>query len=62
MLKSLRFALLGAGILMLASCKNMQMSSEYFTVTPRPLKAKGGEVAYTVTGTFPAKFFPKKVV
>ena len=62
MLKSLRFALLGAGILMLASCKNMQMSSEYFTVTPSPLKAKGGEVAYTVTGTFPAKFFPKKVV
>ena len=62
MLKSLRFALLGAGILMLASCKNMQMSSEYYTVTPNPLQAKGGEVAYTVTGTFPAKFFPKKVV
>ena len=62
MSKSLRFALLGAGILMLASCKNMEMSEEYFTVTPNPLKAKGGEVEYTVTGTFPAKFFPKNVV
>jgi outer membrane protein OmpA-like peptidoglycan-associated protein len=62
MSKSLRFALLGAGILMLASCKNMEMSKDYFTVTPDPLEAKAGQVEYTVTGTFPAKFFPKKVV
>ena len=62
MSKSLRFALLGAGILMLASCKNMEMSKDYFTVTPNPLEAKAGQVEYTVTGTFPAKFFPKKVV
>jgi len=62
MSKSLRFALLGAGILMLASCKNMEMSKDYFTVTPDPLVAKAGQVEYTVTGTFPAKFFPKKVV
>jgi len=62
MSKSFRFALLGAGILMLASCKNMEMSKDYFTVTPDPLEAVAGEVPYTVTGTFPAKFFPKKVI
>ena len=62
MLKTFRFALLSAGILMLASCKNMEMSKDYFTVNPEVLEAVGGEVPYTVTGTFPAKFFPKNVV
>ena len=63
MSKSLRFALLGAGILMFASCKSgMDMSKDYYTVTPEILESVGGEVPYTVTGTFPAKFFPKKVV
>ena len=62
MSKSFRFALLSAGILMLASCKNMEMSKDYFTVNPEYLEAVGGEVPYTVTGTFPAKFFPKNVV
>lgn len=47
---------------MLASCKNMEMSKEYFAVNPEVLEAVGGEVPYTVTGTFPAKFFPKQVV
>ena len=62
MSKSFRFALLGAGLLMLASCKNMEMSKDYFTVNPEVLEAVGGQVPYTVTGTFPAKFFPKNVV
>ena len=63
MSKSLRFALLGAGILILAGCKSgMDMSEDYYTVNPKTLEAVGGEVPYTVTGTFPAKFFPKKVV
>ena len=62
MSKTFRFALLSAGILMLASCKNMEMSKDYFTVNPEVLEAVGGEVPYTVTGTFPAKFFPKNVV
>ena len=63
MTKSLRFALLGAGILMLASCKSgMDMSKDYYTVTPEVLEAVGGQVPYTVTGTFPEKFFNKKVV
>ena len=63
MSKSLRFALIGAGLLILASCKSgMDMSKDYYTVTPEVLEAVGGEVPYTVTGTFPAKFFPKKVV
>lgn len=61
MTKSLRFALLGAGILMFASCNNMEMSKEYFTVTPDPLEAVAGEVPYSVTGTFPEKFFVKTV-
>lgn len=62
MTKSLRFALFGAAILALAGCKSgMDMSKDYYTVTPQVLEAKGGEVPYTVTGTFPAKFFPKKV-
>ncbi|MCQ2082994.1 MAG: hypothetical protein MJY58_00640 [Bacteroidaceae bacterium] len=63
MTKSLRFALLGAGILMLASCKSgMDMSKDYYTVTPEVLEAVGGQVPYSVTGTFPEKFFNKKVV
>ena len=63
MSKSLRFALIGAGLLILASCKSgMDMSKDYYTVTPEVLEAVAGEVPYTVTGTFPAKFFPKKVV
>jgi hypothetical protein len=63
MSKSLRFALLSAGFLMLIGCKSgMDMSSDYYVVTPEVLEAVGGEVPYTVTGTFPAKFFPKKVI
>ena len=46
---------------MFASCKNMQVKEEYFTVDPNPLEVKGGEVNYTVTGTFPSKTFVKKV-
>ena len=62
MSKSFRFALLGAGILMFASCANMEMKKEYFPVNPDPLEAVGGEVPYTITGTFPEKSFIKNVV
>ena len=47
---------------MFASCKNFQAKEEYFTVNPNPLEAVGGQVSYTVTGTFPSKTFIKKVV
>jgi len=48
---------------MLIGCKSgMDMSSDYYVVTPEVLEAVGGEVPYTVTGTLPAKFFPKKVI
>ncbi len=48
---------------MLASCKSgMDMSKDYYTVTPEVLEAVGGQVPYSVTGTFPEKFFNKKVV
>ncbi len=62
MSKSIRFALFGAAVLMLASCKNMQVKNEYFVVDKDPLVEKGGTVDYTITGTFPAKTFVKNVV
>ena len=62
MTKTSRLALLCAGVLMLASCKNFQVKEEYFVVNPNPLEVQGGEVNYTVTGTFPEKTFIKKVV
>ena len=62
MSKSFRFALFCAGIMMFASCKNFQVKEEYFVVDPNPLEAKGGQVEYKVTGTFPEKTFIKKVV
>ena len=62
MTKSIRFALFGAAVLMLASCKNMQVKDDFFVVDPTPLVARNGMVEYTVTGTFPAKTFIKSVV
>ena len=62
MSKSIRFALFGAAVLMLASCKNMQVKQEYFVIDKNPLVEEGGMVNYTVTGTFPAKTFVKNVV
>ena len=62
MSKSSRFALFCAGVLVLASCKNFQVKEEYFVVNPNPLEVQGGEVNYTVTGTFPEKKFAKKGV
>ena len=62
MSKSFRFAIFCAGVMLFASCKNFQVKEEYFTVDPNPLEVQGGEVNYTVTGTFPSKTFIKKVV
>lgn len=62
MSKSFRFALFCAGIMMFASCKNFQVKEEFFVVDPNPLVAKGGQVEYKVTGTFPEKTFIKNVV
>ena len=63
MSKTMRFALLGAGILLLAGCKtNMNLSSDAFTVTPQVLEAANGKVPVTIDGTFPAKYFNKKAV
>ena len=44
------------------SSKMGELSAEYFTVTPQVLESVGGEVPVTISGTFPAKFFPKKGV
>ena len=62
MSKSSRFALVGAGLLILAACGGMDMVKDYYVVDPEVLEVNGGEVNYTVTGTYPAKFFPKQVV
>lgn len=62
MSKISRFALLGAGVLALASCKSMDLSEDAFTVTPQILEAVGGEVPVTVDGTFPEKYFKKKAI
>ena len=62
MSKSIRFVAFCAGIMLFASCKNFQVKEEYFVVNPNPLEVQGGEVNYTVTGTFPEKTFIKKVV
>lgn len=63
MSKFLRFALLSAGVLLLASCKsNMSLSEEAFKVTPPILEEVGGQVPVTVNGFFPSKWFNKKAV
>ena len=62
MSKSIRFVAFCAGIMLFASCKNFQVKEEYFVVNPNPLEVQGGQVNYTVTGTFPSKTFIKKVV
>lgn len=62
MSKISRFALVGAGVLALFSCKSMDLSKDAFTVTPQVLEAIGGEVPVTVDGTFPEKYFKKNAI
>ena len=63
MIKKMRIALLGAGVLLLASCSNMELpEGTSFSVTPQILEAVNGEVPVTVNGTFPEKYFNKKAV
>lgn len=63
MSKTFRYALLSAGILLLASCKSdMTLSDEYFTVTPQILEEVSGQVPVTVEGVFPEKYFNKKAI
>ncbi len=63
-MKRNQLTIIAASLLMLCSCSNKlgEMSSNYFAVTPQVLEAVNGEVPVTVSGTFPAKFFPKKAV
>lgn len=55
------FLALAALCIVLASCgsKLGTLSSDDFTLTPQPLEAKGGKVAFAVNGRFPEKFFKK---
>ena len=63
-MKKFRFSVIAASLLALCSCSNKlgELSADYFTVTPQVLEAVNGEVPATISGTIPAKFFPKKAV
>ncbi len=62
-MKKLYLPLLVAMVAVLASCSSkMELSSDYFTVTPQVLEAVGGKVPATISGTFPEKFFKKNAV
>ena len=63
-MKKLHLSVIAASLLMLCSCSNKlaELSADYFTVTPQMLEAVNGEVPVTISGTFPAKYFPKKAV
>lgn len=63
-MKKFHLSVIAATLLALCSCssKLSEMSADYFTVTPQVLEAVNGEVPVTISGTFPAKYFPKKAV
>ena len=63
-MKRNHLSIVAAALLVLCSCSSKlgEMSPNYFAVTPQVLEAVNGEVPVTVSGTFPAKFFPKKAV
>ena len=63
-MKRNQLTIIAAALLMLCSCSGKlgEMSSNYFAVTPQVLETVNGEVPVTVSGTFPAKYFPKKAV
>ena len=63
-MRKIHFSFIAATLLVLCSCSSKlgEMSSRYFSVTPQVLEATNGEVPVTISGTFPAKFFPKKGV
>ena len=63
-MRKIHYSFIAATLLVLCSCSNKlgEMSSRYFSVTPQVLEATNGEVPVTISGTFPAKFFPKKGV
>lgn len=63
-MKKIHLSVIAATLLALCSCssKLSEMSADYFTVTPQVLEAVNGEVPVTISGTFPAKYFPKKAV
>ena len=64
MMKKIHLSVIAVALLALCSCSSKlgEMSSNYFAVTPQVLEAVNGEVPVTISGTFPAKFFPKKAV
>ena len=64
MRKNLILSLLTLATLLLTACSGKMgaLDSKYFTVTPNPLEAQGGNVEATISGTFPEKYMKKKAV
>ncbi len=62
MSKTLRFALISVCLISLASCKDMTLTEDAFTVTPQILEEIGGQVPVTIDGVFPEQYFQKKAV
>lgn len=55
------FLLAAGSVFLLTGCKKLgPLSADYFTVTPTPLEAIGGQVPATINGTFPEKYMKKK--
>lgn len=56
--------LMACFVALISSCSSKmgELSSDYFTVTPQVLEAKGGKVPATINGKFPEKYFNKKAV
>ena len=62
-MKKIHLSVIAVALLALCSCSKLgEMSPKYFAVTPQVLEVVNGEVPVTISGTFPAKFFPKKAV
>ena len=62
-MKKFYYSLVAVALVALCSCSNKmnQLAADYFTVSPEVLEAVNGEVPATIHGTFPAKFFGKKI-
>lgn len=64
MRKNLILSLSAVSFLALTSCSSKlgALSADNFNVVPNPLETRGGEVTFTVNGTFPEKYMKKKAM
>lgn len=61
--KNLILSLSVCSLFVLASCSKLgALSSDNFTVTPKPLETQGGQVTATINGSFPEKYMKRNAV